>query len=86
MADDYFTKLGKRTQPIRNMFKPAKPAKAAEAPSAPKAPEAPKSLVKVGELQGGESLADHTYMHNAVTRIGKKLSPKSVMGKSSSKR
>ena len=83
MAEDYFTKLGKRSQPVRDMFKPAK---AAEAPSAPKAPEAPKAMVKVGELQGGESLDDYNYMQNAVTRIGKKLAPKSVMGKSSGKR
>ena len=83
MAEDYFTKLGKRSQPVRDMFKPAKPA---EPPSAPKAPEAPKAMVKVGELQGGESLADHNYMHDAVNRIGKKLAPKSVMGKSSGKR
>jgi len=84
MADDYFTKLNKRSQPIRDVFERPKAAEAPSAPTAPKGPSAPK-MVKAGELQG-ESLADYTYMRDAVSRIGKKLAPKSVMGKSSSKR
>lgn len=82
MPDDYFVKLGKRTQPVRDLFKAPK---SADAPAAPKAPEAPKAMVKSGELQG-ESLADYTYMQDAVRNIGKKLAPKSTMGKTSSKR
>jgi hypothetical protein len=84
MADDYFTKLGKRSQPVRDLFKPPSAPDAPSAPSAPKAASAPKA-VKVGELQG-ESLDDYNYMQDSVKRIGKKLAPKSVMGKSSSKR
>jgi hypothetical protein len=84
MADDYFTKLGKRSQPVRDLFKAPKAADAPAAPTAAKPPTAPK-MTKEGELQG-ESLEDYTYMRDAVKNIGKKLAPKSVMGKSSSKR
>jgi hypothetical protein len=85
MSDDYFTKLNKGTQVFRDMFAPKKAEAAPKLPTAPKAPKAPEAVKKVGELQG-ESLEDYTYMHDAVTKIGKKLAPKSVMGKSSGKR
>lgn len=83
MADDYFVKLNKRTQPVRDMFnkQPAVPS----APKAPTATKAPESHKAVGQLQG-ESLEDFSYMRSAVDKIGKRLAPKSVMGKSSPKR
>jgi len=83
MPDDYFVKLNKRTQPVRDMFEPKAPT-VSKPPSAAKAPTAPK-MEKVGDLQG-ESLDDYNYMRDAVKNIGKKLAPKSVMGKSSGKR
>jgi hypothetical protein len=85
MADDYFTRLGKGTQPFRDAFAPKKVA-APKPAAAPKPPEAPKPMTKAGELQGGESIEDYTYMRSAQEKINKKLAPKSVMGKSSSKR
>lgn len=83
MPDDYFTKLGKRSQPMRDMFN--KPPSAPAAPKAPTAAKAPESHKAVGQLQG-ESLEDFSYMRSAVDKIGKKLAPKSVMGKGSPKR
>ena len=82
MSDDYFTKLGKKTQPIRDLFH--KNSTAPAKPSAPK-PSAPKPMSKAGELQG-ESLEDWSYMRSAQEKLNRKLSPKSVMGKNSSKR
>lgn len=80
MPDDYFTKIHKRTQPVRDAFsKPSAP-KAPAGPEAAKAPTAPK-MVEVGKLQG-ESPEDWTYMRTAQERINRKLAPKSVMGKS----
>ena len=86
MAEDYFVKLNKRTQPFRDAF--SKPS-TAQPPSAPK-PVAAKTadeskMVKSGQLEG-ESLEDYDYMQGAVKNIGKKLAPKSVMGKNPSKR
>jgi hypothetical protein len=83
MSDDYFTKLGKKTQPIRDAF--AKPPSAPSVAKAPIAPKAPESHKAIGQLQG-ESLEDFTYMRGAQEKISRKLAPKSVMGKSSPKR
>lgn len=83
MADDYFTKLHKRSQPVRDAFNKPKSPSPASTPGPAKS--AAKPVAKAGELQG-ESLEDWTYMRRAVDKIGKKLAPKSIMGKSSSKR
>ena len=83
MADDYFTKLGKKSQPVRDMF--AKPPSAPSAPKAPTAAKAPESHKAIGQLQG-ESLEDFSYMRGAQEKLNRKLAPKSVMGKSSPKR
>ena len=82
--NDYVYKAAKLTQPVRDAFSPKK-VSAAPKP-APKAPEAPKPMVKAGELQGGVSLADDTYIRRAHERATRRLAPKSVMGKSSPKR
>lgn len=83
MSKDYFTKLNKRTDPVRQALDPPSPAKVS-LPVKVKAPEAPKG-VPAGQLQG-ESLEDFTYMRSAQEKINRKLAPKSVMGKSSPKR
>lgn len=83
MSKDYFTKLNKRTDPVRQALDPPRPAKVSP-PAAVKAPAPPKS-VSVGQLQG-ESLEDFTYMRGAQEKINRRLAPKSVMGKSSPKR
>ena len=85
MADDYFQKLHKGTQPMRDLFTPKKQAepKLAAPPKVAKPPEAPG--VKVGELQG-ESPEDWQYMHGeAQERLNKKLYAKSTMPKGSPK-
>lgn len=82
-TDDYFAKANKKTQPIRDMFTaPKAPAAPSKPATPPKAPEATKAI---GQLQG-ESLEDFNYMRAAQDKIGRKLAPKSVMGKSSPKR
>lgn len=82
MPIDYFKKMAKKTQPMRDAF--SKPKQDKATPTAPKPAES-KPMAKAGELQG-ESLEDWTYMRKAQEKINQKLAPKSIMGKSSSKR
>ena len=83
--DDYFQKMGKATQPIRDIFS-KKPGATASAPPIAKAPEAPKPMTKSRELQGGVSYEDDAAIREAGEKAVKKLQPKSVMGKGSPKR
>lgn len=83
MSDDYFTKMSKNTQPVRDAFAPKKPP---AAPAAPKAPKAPETVAEAGKMYPGQKLSDWHYMDEAQKKISKKLAPKSVMGKSSPKR
>ena len=83
MSDDYFHKAAKRTQPIRDAFR--KPPSMPIVPKAPTAVKAPETHKVIGQTQG-ESPEDWMYMRHAQERIGRKLAPKSVMGKSSPKR
>lgn len=85
MAEDYFNKLGKGTQPFRDAFK-SKPAAPPKPVAAPKAPEASFKGVEAGKMYPGQSIEDWTHMEEAQKGISKRLAPKSVMGKSSSKR
>lgn len=77
---DYFMKMASKAKPLQDAL--SKPKKAAAAPKMAKAPEPPQ-LVKSHTVYQDD---DYEYMTKVNRQMVKRLSPKSVMGKSSPKR